>query len=274
VKVGSDVDSTKPGDRVSVARWGKIVSDVRFGAYQKYPLAIEANTAKIGPDVRIEDASGVLVNLATVISALCIHIGLDRPPTTGKAAANGKTLLVYGGSSNVGGLAVKFASDAGYKVITTSSPANKDFVTTRNPTYVVDHTQPPENVVAELKAHGPYDAVFDAIGTPAATAVIGGVLAETGGVYYSTLPPGKDDKLPGNVEKKTPLYGMKFNEPANRHIKKWYLEEYLPQGLSNGNIFPNPILKVPGGLSSMQEALDKLSTNSASGVKIVINPQE
>jgi hypothetical protein len=129
-------------------------------------------------------------------------------------------------------------------------------------------------VIAELKAYGQYDAVFDAIRTPAATAVIGGLLAETGGVYYSTLPLGKDDKLPGDVEKKAPLYGMKFNEPANRHIKKWFLEEYLPQGLSNGNIFPNPILKVRGGLGSMQEGLDKLSSNSASGVKIVINPQE
>lgn len=274
MKVGSDVDSTKPGDRVLVARWGKIVSDARFGAYQKYPLAIEANTAKIGPSVHLDDASGVVINLATVVSALSIHMGLDRPPITGKAVANGKTLLVYGGSSNVGGLAVKYASDAGYKVITTSSPANRHFVATRNPTYVVDHVETLENVVAELKAHGPYDAVFDAIGTPAATAVIGGLLAETGGVYYSTLPSGKDDKLPGKVEKRSASYGLKLNEPANRHIKKWLLEEYLPQGLSNGNIFPSPILKLQGGLSSVQEALDRLSPNSTSGVKIVIDPQE
>ena len=111
MKVGSGVDSTKPGDRVSVARWGKIVSDARFGAYQKYPLAIEENTAKIGPGVQLDDASGVIINLATVVSALSIHMGLDRPPITGKAAASGKTLLVYGGSSNLGGLAVKYVED-------------------------------------------------------------------------------------------------------------------------------------------------------------------
>jgi NADPH:quinone reductase-like Zn-dependent oxidoreductase len=273
MKVGPDVDSTKPGDRVSVARWGG-ASDARFGAYQKYPLAIEANTAKIGPDIQPDDASGVMINLATVVSVLSLHLGLDRPPITGKAVANGKTLLVYGGSSSVGGLAVKYASDAGYKVITTSSPANKHLVAKRNPTYIADHVEAPENILAELKAHGPYDAVFDAVGTPAATVVICGLLAETGGVYYSTLPPVKDEKLPDNVEKRFASYWLKLNEPVNRHIKNWLFEEYLPQGLSNGNLFPKPILKLQGGLSSVQEALDKLSTNSASGVKIVVNPQE
>ena len=93
-------------------------------------------------------------------------------------------------------------------------------------------------------------------------------------MYYSTLPPGEDDKLPGNVEKRSAFYGLKLNEEANQHIKKWLLGEYLPQGLSNGNIFPSPILKLGGGLSSVQEALDRLSSNSASGFKIVINPQE
>jgi NADPH:quinone reductase-like Zn-dependent oxidoreductase len=199
---------------------------------------------------------------------------LERPPLDGKAKANGKTLLVYGGSSNVGGLAVKYGSDAGYKVITTSSPANKLFVETRCPAYIVDHTDTPEKVIAELKARGPYNAIFDAIGTPAATVIIGVLLSETGGVYYSTLPSGKDDKLPENVEKRFATYGGKFNEPANRHIKKWYMEEYLPQGLNNGSIFPNKILKLDGGLRSVQEALDRLFSGSASGVKIVVNPQE
>jgi NADPH:quinone reductase-like Zn-dependent oxidoreductase len=210
----------------------------------------------------------------TVVSALSLHISLERPPLDGKAKANGKTLLVYGGSSNVGGLAVKYASDAGYAVITTSSPANKMFVATRCPAYIFDHTETPEKVIAELKAHGPYDAIFDAIGTPTATAIIGGLLAETGGVYYSTLPSGNDDKLPQNVEKRFAIYGAKFNEPANQHIKKWYMEEYLPHGLNNGSIFPNTILKLDGGLSSVQEALDRLFSGSASGVKIAINPQE
>jgi NADPH:quinone reductase-like Zn-dependent oxidoreductase len=259
---------------VAVVRAGKTASDAKFGAYQKYPLALEANTVKLGPTIKLDDASGVVTSLATVVSALSLHMGLERPPLDAKAKANGKTLLVYGGSSNVGGLAVKYASDAGYRVITTSSPANRLFVASRGPAYILDHTETPEKVIAELKAQGPYDAIFDAIGTPTATEIIGGLLTETGGVYYSTLPSGKDDRLPENVEKKFATYGGKFNEPANQHIKKWYMEEYLPRGLNNGSIFPNTILKLEGGLSSVQEALDRLVSGSASGVKIVVNPQE
>jgi NADPH:quinone reductase-like Zn-dependent oxidoreductase len=274
MKVGSDVDSTKPGDRIAVIRAGKTATDARFGAYQKYPLALEANTAKLGPGVKLDNASGVITSLATVVSVLSLYMGLQRPPLIGKAKVNGKRLLVYGGPSNVGGLAVKYASDAGYTVITTSSPKNKLFVATRCPEYIVNHTETSEKVISELKTHGPYDAIFDAIGTPAATAIIGGLLAETGGVYYSTLASGEGDKLLGNVEKRFAIYTGKISDPANQHIKKWYMEEYLPQGLSNGNIFPNRILKLEGGLSSVQEALDRLFSSSASGVKIVVNPQE
>jgi len=274
VEVGADVKSTKPGDRVSVARWGKIIGDPRFGAFQKYSLAVEANVSKLSPVVSLDDASGVMTNLAVVVSVLSFHMGLDRPPTTGKAKDNGKRLLVYGGSSNVGGLAVKYASDAGYTVTTTSSPANKYFVATRSPAHIVDHTEEVEKVVAELKSFGPYDAIFDPIGTPATAAVMGNLLAETGGVYYSTLPPREDDNLPDNVKKGFGMYGMKFNDPANAHIKKWFLEDYFPRGLVNGSIFPNPVLKLDEGLSSLQEALDSLFSGSVSGKKIVVNPQD
>jgi NADPH:quinone reductase-like Zn-dependent oxidoreductase len=74
--------------------------------------------------------------------------------------------MVYGGSPNVGGLAVKYAVSAGYHVVTTSSLANEGLVARRSASNIIDHTQPRESIPAELQDHGPYKGIFHAIGSP------------------------------------------------------------------------------------------------------------
>jgi NADPH:quinone reductase-like Zn-dependent oxidoreductase len=86
--------------------------------------------------------------------------------------------MVSGGSSNVGGLAVKCAVDAGYHVVTTSSPANKWLVARRSASHIIDHTQPRESSLAELQDHGPYEGIFDAIGSPYAAGLMGELLRD------------------------------------------------------------------------------------------------
>jgi NADPH:quinone reductase-like Zn-dependent oxidoreductase len=93
ISTGPDVCSVKPGDRVVVARWGWAGSDNRFGALQKYALALEENMLRLEPEITIGDASGVIANLATVVSALSIYMGLSLPPATGKVQRKANTLV-------------------------------------------------------------------------------------------------------------------------------------------------------------------------------------
>ncbi|KAJ5390160.1 alcohol dehydrogenase [Penicillium cataractarum] len=272
---GPDVISVKPGDRVVVARWGQTGSDNKFGALQKYALALEENTLKLEPEISFEDASGVIANLATVVSALNIYMGLSLPPITGKALPNGKRVLVYGGSSAVGGLAVKYASDAGYEVVTTSSTANKKLVEERNAAHIIDHCQPKEDLLRELRGHGPYEGIFEAIGSQTTTQLVVELLRETGGQFFSTSPSPGDGQIPNNVQKKWAGYSETLaSQEANRELRAWYLERYLPEALKNRSVWPNPALWLKGGLNSTQEALDLLYDGKVSGKKIFLNPQD
>ncbi|KAL2812407.1 chaperonin 10-like protein [Aspergillus granulosus] len=273
--IGPDVTSVKPGDRVVVARWGKAGGDNKFGALQKYALALEQNTLRLEPEITFEDASGVIANLATVVSALNIYMGLSLPPVTGKAQTNGKRILVYGGSSAVGGLAVKYATDAGYEVVTTSSPANRKLVEERNATHIIDHCQPKEDLLREIRAHGPYEGIFEAIGSRVTTQLMVELLQETGGRFFSTSPSPGDDRVPGNVQKKWAGYSETLvSQEENRELRGWYMERYLPEALKNRSVWPNPALWLKGGLNSAQEALDLLYDGKVSGKKVLLNPQE
>jgi NADPH:quinone reductase-like Zn-dependent oxidoreductase len=273
VSVGSAVTRFKVGDRVVVSRSNSTSADNRFGAYQKFPLASEASTARLDPSVPFHDASATVANLATIVSALSIHLKLPLPSLTSPAAPSGKKILIYGGSSSVGGLGVKYASDAGYQVITTSSPANRSFVKASGAAHTVDHTLPAEKLLAELKSNGPYDAIFDAIGTPEVTSLIGKLLADEGGIYYTTLPPVNGDGLPPNVERRFASYRAVMEEEANAKINQWFYEEYLPYGLATGKIIPTRTVVAEGGLEGVQGVLNRLNAGGVSGRKFVLNPQ-
>ncbi|KNG81523.1 putative alcohol dehydrogenase [Aspergillus nomiae NRRL 13137] len=275
ISVGPNVDAVEVGDRVAVACWGRAAGDNKFGAFQKYPLALEENLVKLDSQTSLEQGSGVMANLATVVAALSVCMKLDFPPINGRAPANGKRILIYGGSSSVGSLAVQYATDAGYEVVTTSSPANCDLVQRRGPSCIIDHTKPTEQLLGVLKANGPYDGIFDAIGSSEVTELLGNLLAENGGLFWSTSPTPADSHLPKNVKKEWAGYSdVLVSRDENKDAKLWYLHEYLPKGLSSGRIFSNPSYIFPGGLDSVQDALDTFMTGKVSGKKIFVNPQD
>ncbi|KAE8381631.1 chaperonin 10-like protein [Aspergillus bertholletiae] len=275
ISVGPNVDSVKVGDRVAVARWGRAAGDIRFGAFQKYPLSLEENVVKLDQQTSLEQGCGVIANLATVIGALSVCMNLAYPPINDRATANGKRILIYGGSSSVGGLAVQYATDAGYEVVTTSSPSNWSLVQSRGPSYIFDHTTPKEQLLEFLKADGPYDGIFDAIGSAEVTQLLGEFLAEEGGVFWSTSPTPADSDLPKNVKKEFASYSnVLVSQDEHKDTKAWYLQEYLPKSLSSGRIFSNPSYVFPGGLDSIQNVLDTFMAGKVSGKKVFVNLQE
>lgn len=194
--VGEGVTAFQKGDHVTTLRSGKDLHDPRFGGYQKLALARVSSTSKIEKSVSFHDASAVVLNMTTITSALSIYLDLERPPLSGTASSKGKKVLIYGGSSATGGLAVKYAASAGYEVITTSSSRNKDFVQSLGPATIIDHEQSTADVIADLKKYGPYDAVLDCIGLPGPTENLVGYFESIGGGSYHTMIP----PIPGTRE--------------------------------------------------------------------------
>jgi D-arabinose 1-dehydrogenase-like Zn-dependent alcohol dehydrogenase len=275
--VGPNALNFKVGDRVAIRRPGEKFGDPKYGAFQQYALAHQDATSLLSPETSLKDGASVMTNLAAVCSALTVFMGLDRPTLTGTAAERkGKKILVYGGSSSAGGLAIRYATAGGYEVVTTSSPKNYDYVASLSPVTIVDHTQPAESVVENLRAHGPYYAIFDPIGVPAATNILVDYLSSIGGGEYHTLLPlmGSEKPIPDNVERKFESYSAVLNEPEHEELGRWFQDELVPKGLSNGVIIATPPQWVKGGLEKAQHALDLLYEGKVSAKKLVLDPWE
>lgn len=274
LSVGPKVTSLKPGDRITVGRGSKNLADSRFGAHQKYALAEVSYSSKLLPGTSFESGATTMLNLATVVAALSIHLGLDRPPLFGSAKPNGKKVFIYGGSSPSGGLAIKYAATAGYTVVTTSSPHNHDFVQSLGPAYIIDHTAPADKVGEEIRQQGPYDAILDTIGVPPVTNLIVKYLSSIGGGVYNTLIPllGAENPIPENVERRFASYGWAFEDESQHEFSLWFFDEYLPKGLESGLIVPTRSQVVEGGLENVQHALDLMAEGAVSGKKLIMYP--
>jgi len=210
--VGPDVADFKPGDRIATVRDGPKAADPRFGAYQQFALASQTSTSKLPDVVSLESAAASILNLAAAAAAFSIHMGLDRPSPASKAGRNGKKVLIYGGSSPAGGLATSYATAAGYEVITTSSSRHKDFVQSLGPSIIIDHAQSSKDILSGIQSHGPYDAIFDAIGLPPVIDVLTEYLHSVGGgKFYSLL--GSESPLPEDVQCIFAPYSLALDKP-------------------------------------------------------------
>ncbi|RHZ57675.1 zinc-binding alcohol dehydrogenase family protein [Aspergillus thermomutatus] len=275
--VGPDVIEFQPGDRVAVNRADRTLSDPAHGVYQRYALASVETTTRIPERTSLESAAAIMINLTTMVAALSHHMGLARPPTDGDGIAprNGLRILIYGGSSSCGGLGTRYASDAGYSVVTTSSPQNRAFVETLGATHIIDHSQPEGDIVAEFKGHGPYHAVIDCVSLPPSFKILCRLLGETGGVLYGLHPtkgPRFQFEFPPQVEYRYFPMAWALEEEANRDLREWYYQRYLPWGLSSGRIVPTRHRVVEGGLENVQKTLDILATGGVNGHKLVMHP--
>ncbi|KAI9765463.1 MAG: hypothetical protein M1839_005504 [Geoglossum umbratile] len=270
-KLGPSIPNLSINDRVAVSAG---FGDQRFGAYQKYPLAFAKSLAKLPPNVSFADAAAAVANLKTVVGAMAVYMGLDKPDIdAGRKPQNGKKVLVYGGTSSVGGYAIQYLSDAGYDVISTFSPQHKEYVSTLGASHLVNHTLPQADQLTSLQSFEPYDAIFDAIGTPPVTNLLYKLLGPKGGVYYSTLPPmGSEDPAPEGVERKFESFGVALDVEENQELARWFWEVYLPRGLGEGRVQPTRVLIAEGGLGGVQGVLDRLNAG-VSGRKLVLNPQ-
>ena len=272
-EVGEGVISFAPGDRVVARRSGKTSNDARYGPFQRHVLATIGTASKLSPDTPLEPAAASIVNLSTMCSLLSVCLKLDHPSLSRSSAPSPENakikVLVYGGSSSCGSLGIRYASDAGYTVVTTSSPQNMAFVAQLGAAHIVDHTQPAEKIVAELKAHGPYDAVVDCISTPETFAIAEKLVPEKSGELYGLLPD-MGYKFQLGVAYKFFSYSAMLQEEENVSLGKWLYDEYLPKGLANGRVVPTRHVTRAGGLGAVQGTLDELLDQGISGKKFLV----
>jgi len=296
VSVGNSVTRFQIGDRVLGLCRGadEPVNSSAESAFQNYVALPEDLTAPITrPDISFAQASVLPLGLTTAAAALFdkAQLVLDLP-TVPPRSPNGKTVIVWGGSTSVGCCAVQLAVAAGYEVLSTASPRNHDLLRKLGAANVWDYRSPDvvDDIVAALKGK-----------TVAGAVSIGGGAAEkcmqilekaaTGRKFVAMATFPMPDKEPRNlVMLRTGLHfagwtiaykakgvmngvGSAFVNLApvfTNGIAKYIFADFLPKALAAGNFVPAPDPEVVGhGLESIQDAF-AVQKNGVSAKKIVV----
>ena len=140
VEVGPKVTkSFKKGDRVAGFTHGVNAVEKEDGCFAQYAVAKGDVQCKLPDNLSDEDAATLGVGVTTVGQGLYQSLGLPLP---GSGEKTDEPLLIYGGSTATGSLAIQFAVLSGCKVVTTCSPRNFPFVKALGAAEAFDYNDP------------------------------------------------------------------------------------------------------------------------------------
>lgn len=243
------------------------------GAFADHIIAKGAISMKIGDNVSTEDAATLGVGITTVGQGLYQNLGLPLPP----AKVDPAWILIYGGSSATGSLAIQFAKLSGLKVAATASPRNFDFLKKLGADEVFDYREPDVGAKIRAATGDSLQLVFDTISEGSSPAIAAAAISSKGGKYATILFVKEKDLPRDDVKNATTLAYTALGEefapqfPANQAdfefgAKFWEISEEL---INSGKIKAHPPQVREGGLDAIPQGLQDLKEGKVSGVKLV-----
>ncbi|KAF9871294.1 hypothetical protein CkaCkLH20_11215 [Colletotrichum karsti] len=281
-EVGSEVTkSFKKGDRVAGAAHGSNAVYHEDGTFAEYITVKGDIQIHIPDNVSFEQAATLGVGIITAGQALYQSLGL---PYFDKPASEKLPILIYGGSTATGALAIQFAKLSGLYVITTASPHNFDYLKELGADVFLDYHS--ETVVEDIKklADGNLQHVLDCISTEPSASISVKAIREAGGIYSALrlVPAEVVTSINSNVTPKMTLAYTAIGEafqfgpqpiPANpddfEFAKKlWADTERL---LEDGKIKAHKATVNEGGngLAGVLHGLTLVREGKVSGAKLV-----
>lgn len=275
VEVGEGVERFHVGDRVVAAASAISVNSSLEGGFQLYTVIRKWLAAPLPDSITFEQASVLPLAIFTASHGLFDtgYLSLDLPTVPARKSSDERAVIITGGSSAVGSTAIQLAVSAGYKVVSTASPKNFDYVTKLGATYVFDYKS--DTVIDDISAavkglhlaggysigDGSIDllaAVLERHEGPSVNKVIALAGGKPGG---SIIDP--------SIQVKFILLGPDAAGPDSV-VSKVYTS-YLPDALANRQFVPAPEAMVVGqGLEKIQEAFGT-HMQGVSAKKIVVS---
>lgn len=226
LEVGSKVSkSFKKGDRVAGFCHGSNGSQLEDGAFGEIIAAKAALQIVIPSNLSYEEAATLGVGITTVGQGLYQSLKLPLPTHPAKDKF---PILIYGGSTATGSLAIQFAKLSGAEVFTTCSPRNFEYVKSLGATAAFDYND--KNCVADIKkATGDkLGIVFDCISEGDSPNISVGALSSSTGGTYSTLlpvPEAQVKSINSNAIYKTTLGYTATGEAFSKSERKFDAKE-------------------------------------------------
>ncbi|EGO00285.1 hypothetical protein SERLA73DRAFT_180787 [Serpula lacrymans var. lacrymans S7.3] len=271
--VGPDVTQFAKGERVLF----QATMDNRKASFQQYVIVPAEIVGKIPSNISFDQAATLPVCIAT--TALSLYspapngIGLRAPWDGGRGSFSGQPALVIGGATSVGQYAIQWAKLSGFSpIITTASLHNTALLKSTGATHVLDRGLSPSALSAEILkiTSTPIKLVYDSV-TAADAQQAGYDILAPGGHLILALEQSVKVK---DGDNKTVFRVFGNIHPPHKRAFAAALFGHLTKYLADGDIIPNTVEVVPGGLNGVASGLQRLKDNLVSGRKLVVHPHE
>ncbi|KAH7929908.1 GroES-like protein [Leucogyrophana mollusca] len=269
--LGEGVTAFVKGDKV----FHQGTMDNRKATFQQFVVVPASIVSKIPDNISFDQAASLPVCVATAVIPLYSQpstgIGYQAPWDGGRAKYSGQPILVLGGATSVGQYVIQFARLSGFSpIITTASLHNSALLKSLGATHVIDRNLPFSALSDEISrvTTAPIQLVYDAVS-----------LADTQQAGYDILAPGGYIVLvlgstikttEGDNKKILGVFGS-FHAPDNVALGE-VVAPQLTKLLADGDIVPNVVEVVPGGLHGIVSGLERLKNNLVSAKKLVVRP--
>ncbi|KAJ4355429.1 uncharacterized protein N0V89_003445 [Didymosphaeria variabile] len=268
----------------------------KYGGMQRYTLVdesevIEVSNLLVGSYLHRTNSRGIqvgdtdftkVVTLGSYTPPGCLFgsntLNMQYPSIPANPLAadeEGKKILIWGGSSAMGSLCISYAKQAGYTVISTSSPHNFDLLKSLGADHIFDHSDP--TTVDKIRNLFPIHYWLDTISLNQSVTTICKILAPEGKpatkAYIHMLLPmvmAGNPTLPEGVT--AGMHRFSTHAPENADWAKYFLSRggFMEQGIKSGVIKGVPPYSL-GGLEKVSEGIEELH-KGVSGKKVVIDP--
>ena len=280
--VGPNVKKAfKKGDRVSGFVHGSNAVRPNGGAFAEYVIAKGDLQMFIPESMSFEAAATFGVGLTTVGQNLYQSMELPFPgdPEEVSECIN---ILIYGGATATGTLAIQLAKLSGLRVVTTCSEANRNLMFELGADAVFDYRDAEVGTQIREDTDDGLEFVLDTISTPQSAAICSAAISSAGGAYNALLDvKSTRDDVDSHVSMAYDVLGEPYRmgaqeiSPDNSNpefgIKWWDLAQKL---LHERRILPHPYQVKPGGLAGALAGLQLLREGKVRASKLVYRVDE
>jgi NADPH:quinone reductase-like Zn-dependent oxidoreductase len=283
--VGSKVTRFKVGDRglgfsahESSTR-GKLKT-AEDSAFRSHVLVAENVASKIPDSMSYAEASTLPMGVSVAATGLFDkeNLGLDLPKLDFEKRKTEQWVLITAGSSSIGACAIQLAVSAGYNVVSSSSPANFDFVKDLGASHAFDYSRSGEELSRELVEFFQDKMLVGCLCIGSFNDTEGTVEKLCGQIVAKTKKPDHlarrfvacvsrpPEHMPEGVESAF-VMGCSLKTTNIGHA---IYADFLPEALEKGQFKPTPPPLVVGhGLESIQAAMDR-QRQGVSARKVVV----
>ncbi|KAI9091550.1 chaperonin 10-like protein [Phlyctochytrium arcticum] len=272
--VGKNVYEFKPGDRVCAFH----VMGTPHGAYAEYAIAESNTTFFISPKTSFEEAATFPMSCMTAAVAMYQDLDLPTPWRPRKDSDPELPFIIYGGSSGVGGFALKLAKLSNIHPLITVCSKGQPFVeSTKAADHIIKYRETKDVAAALKSALGDKKCfhAFDTVSFPDTFKAACAALSPNGKVITllptPPAPPGINHiiSMVGNVHKRDPSTFLPGIPECGNAIDFGYIfYRYIGYLLAQSRISGHPY-KVMGGLDKVEEGMKLMQAGKLSASKLM-----